>query len=219
MVHISTDEVYGNVPEGYSTEESPLNPSNPYAASKAAADMLARTYANVYRVPLAIVRSGNNYGPFQYPEKLIPLSITNMIAGAKMPMHGNGEHIRSWVHVEDFCDAVDRIAHHTQPFGVFNIAGEHYSNLQIVAAAAEYLKRNPAEHMVMVPDRPSADRRYAPNSFRLERELGWKRTRSLKEALPEIIEWYRTNEAWWQAIKARKEFLDHYEKQSKALWY
>jgi dTDP-glucose 4,6-dehydratase len=95
MVHISTDEVYGNVPEGYSTEESPLNPSNPYAASKAAADMLARTYANVYRVPLAIVRSGNNYGPFQYPEKLIPLSITNMIAGAKMPMHGNGEHIRS----------------------------------------------------------------------------------------------------------------------------
>ncbi len=219
MVHISTDEVYGDVPSGYSSEDASLNPSNPYAASKAAADMLARTYALVYRIPVHIVRSGNNYGPNQYPEKLIPLAITNLLSGTQMPIHGDGLHQRSWVHVDDFCAAVDRIAHHDAPFAIFNIAGEHASNLDLIRRIAAHLGRDYEKHLSMVGDRPSADRRYAPNSFKLERELGWKRERSLEEALPALVEWYRENEAWWNAIKARKEFIDHYEKQSKATWY
>ncbi len=218
-VHISTDEVYGNVPEGMSTEEAPLNPSNPYAASKAAADMLARTYASVYGLPVFIVRSGNNYGPNQYPEKLIPLSITNLMSGGTIPIHGSGTHVRSWVHVDDFARAVDLIAHHDAQFDIFNISGEHRSNLEIIESLATHFGKDMAAHIVTVGDRPAADFRYAPESSKIERVLGWKRERALEEALPATAQWYTDNRAWWESVKARKEFVDHYEKQSKAQWY
>lgn len=219
VVHISTDEVYGNVMEGTSDEDAPLNPSSPYAASKTAGDMLARTYANVYNVPLAIVRSSNNYGTHQYPEKLIPLVITNLLNGEKIPVHGDGRHVRSWLHVSDFTDGVDRIAHQDKVVGIFNMAGEHRTNLEIIQEIAALLGKEAADHISFVGDRPSADLRYAPHAGKIERELGWKRQRSLAEALAEKIEWYKVNEPWWRTIKEKKEFLDHYEKQSKAKWY
>lgn len=217
VVHISTDEVYGSVPAGESTEHAPINPSSPYAASKAAGDMLARTYANVYNVPLAIVRSSNNYGTHQYPEKLIPLVTSNLLAGEAIPVHGNGLHVRSWLHVSDFVDGVDRIAHQERVGGIYNMAGESLTNLEIIAAIGNILGVEP--ELTFVGDRPSADHRYAPHAGKIERELGWKRKRSIAEALIEVIEWYRMNESWWRSIKARKEYLDHYEKQSKAQWY
>jgi dTDP-glucose 4,6-dehydratase len=218
-VHISTDEVYGSVPEGFSSEESPLNPSSPYAASKAGGDMLARTFATVYGIPLAIVRSSNNYGSHQYPEKLIPLTLTNLLQERKIPVHGNGKHMRSWLHVDDFVDAVDRIAHHDSSFDIFNITGEHRSNLEVIAAIAGHLNLDPAVYIEHVNDRPSADLRYAPDASKIERELGWKRRHSFDEVLGTVIDWYQSNSDWWTSIRARKEFLDHYEKQSKAEWY
>lgn len=219
MIHISTDEVYGDVPEGCSVEDSPLNPSNPYSASKAAADMLARTYAKVYNTPLAIIRSGNNYGSHQYPEKLIPLTITNLLEGRTIPVHGEGTHVRSWVHVEDFCRAVDTIAHSEQALGPYNIEGEQKSNIDIIKLAAWIMGKDHSQHIEFTKDRPSADLRYAPHAGKLQRELSWKRQYSIEEALHKIIDWYRKNEPWWRAIKTKKEFLDHYEKQSKAKWY
>lgn len=219
FVHISTDEVYGNVLEGFSDEGAPLNPSSPYAASKTAGDMLARTYAKVYELPVVIVRSSNNYASFQYPEKLIPLTITNLIEGAILPIHGEGTQIRSWLHVNDFCRAVDLMAHDTQQFSIYNLAGEARTNLQIIEHIAKILGKDHTPHLNFVPDRPCADLRYAPDCSRIERELGWKREHSLDEVLPSVVAWYLENDAWWRKIKTKKEFLDHYEKQSKASWY
>lgn len=219
MVHISTDEVYGNVLEGVSDENAPFNPSSPYAASKAAADMLARTYANVYNVPLAIIRSGNNYGTHQYPEKLIPLVITNLLEGNLIPVHGKGEHVRSWVHVHDFVHAVDLIAHTPKAFGAYNIAGEHRSNLDIIQLVGAALGKDHAKHLSFVQDRPAADLRYAPHAGKIESELGWRRKHNIDSDIQSVIDWYKENEAWWRSIKSKKEFMDHYHKQSKALWY
>lgn len=219
FVHVSTDEVYGNVLEGHSDEGAPLNPSSPYAASKTAGDMLARTYARVYDLPVAIIRSSNNYASYQYPEKLIPLTITNLIEGAQLPIHGEGTQVRSWLHVDDFCNAVDLMAHDTKRFSIYNLAGEARTNLEIIGHIAQILGKDHVPHLAFVPDRPCADLRYAPNSSLIEEELGWKRERSLDEALEKVVSWYLANEEWWRSIKSRKEFLDHYEKQSKASWY
>lgn len=219
MVHISTDEVYGNVPTGFSLESAPMNPSNPYAASKASADMLVRTYAETYKLPIVAVRSGNNYGTHQYPEKLIPLTITNLIEGKTIPVHGTGEHKRSWVHVHDFCRAVDLIAHTPSAVGAYNIAGEHKTNLEVIELVARSLGRDFRKSVSFVNDRPIADLRYAPHAGKIERELGWRREHSIEGTMPNIVKWYLENGSWWQAIKEKKEFMDHYEKQSKALWY
>lgn len=219
FVHVSTDEVYGTILEGHSDEDAPLNPSSPYAASKTAGDMLARTYARVYDLPLAIIRSSNNYASFQYPEKLIPLTITNLIEGAKLPVHGEGTQVRSWIHVDDFCNAVDLMAHDTQKFSIYNLAGEARTNLEIIEHIAQILGKDHTPHLAFVPDRPCADLRYAPNCSLIEEELGWKRERSLDEALEKVVTWYLDNEEWWRKIKSKKEFMDHYEKQSKASWY
>ncbi len=219
MVHISTDEVYGSVPEGLSSEDAPLNPSSPYAASKTSGDMLARTYATIYNIPVSIVRSSNNFGTHQYPEKLIPLTLTNLLNEQKIPVHGDGTHVRSWLHVEDFCDAVDRIAHDDKPFSIFNITGEHRSNLEVIQAIAAHLGKDPKEYITHVNDRPSADMRYAPDSRKIEHDLGWKRMHDFDASIKEVIDWYQENESWWTSIRSRKEFLDHYERQSKAQWY
>ena len=219
FMQISTDEIYGDISEGYSTEESPMRPSNPYAASKAGADLLVQSYMRSHNAPVFIVRGSNNFGPYQYPEKLIPLAITNIIEGQQIPVHGNGKHVRTWLHTDDFAEGIDTVLHHAKDGSIYNIAGHETSNLDVLERITAYLKRAHNDVLLHVGDRPGADLRYAPHGGKIERELGWKPKRHLDEALPEIIDWYVNNPEWWKKVKAKKEFLDHYEKQRQAKYY
>lgn len=218
LIHISTDEVYGSIGGGQVTEEAPFRPSNPYSASKAGADLLVQAYMRTHNVPVIIVRGSNNYGPYQYPEKLIPLAITNMLEGKRVPIHGTGEHIRSWLHVQDFCRAIDLIVHNAPDHSVYNVSGEELSNLQVIAELARHLGKNPDEHRHHVNDRPGADSRYALDSSKLRRELGWSRIYSFHSAIEEVVNWYVANETWWKNIRLKPGFLDHYERQSNGRW-
>ncbi|NNM84024.1 dTDP-glucose 4,6-dehydratase [Candidatus Parcubacteria bacterium] len=219
FIQISTDEIYGDVPSGESDEQSPLRPSNPYAASKAAADLLAQTYMRSMIASVIIVRGSNNFGPYQYPEKLIPLAITNLIEGKKIPVHGDGQHKRRWIHVDDFVDGVDLVLHNAIPGSIYNIAGHEVSNIELLNRLAALHKVTPKDALEFVADRPCADRRYAPSSSKIERELGWKPKRHIDEALAEVVQWYATHPEWWKRIKEKREFLDHYEKQRHAKYY
>lgn len=219
FVHISTDEVYGSIQQGVSTEESLLRPSSPYSSSKASADLIAQAFIHTHKAPIVIVRGSNNYGPFQYPEKLIPLAISNMIEGKTIPIHGDGSHARSWLHVNDFCRAID-LAMHKAPTGhIYNVSGEERTNLEILSMLADNLKVDIAKHRVHINDRPGADLRYAPDSTKIARDLGWKRAHSLADDMPRTVSWYLDNRAWWEKIKQKREFLDHYEKQSTGKWF
>ncbi|MEK7500833.1 MAG: dTDP-glucose 4,6-dehydratase [Patescibacteria group bacterium] len=216
FIYISTDEVYGDVPRGMKTQESyPLNPTNPYAASKAAADLMVQAYIKTHNVPALILRSSNNYGPYQYPEKLNSLAITNLIEGRKVPVHGQGQHIRSWIHVEDFCNALDLIMHKGYDHRIYNIAGEEKSNMEIIKKIAQTLGKNHQEHIEYVNDRPGADFRYSPDHSLITKELSWSREHSYEESLDDLVNWYIDNRPWWEKIKQRREFLNHYDKQSK----
>lgn len=219
FIQVSTDEVYGSVPSGFAGEDAPLRPSNPYAASKAAADLLVQGYVKAFALPALIVRGSNNYGPYQYPEKLIPLAVTNIIERKKIPIHGAGNHTRSWLHVEDFCAAVDLVAHRAVPPGVWNAAGECRKNIEVLELVAGVLGVGIGAFTEHVSDRPGADLRYAPDSSRIERELGWRRERSIEADITGVAQWYADHPAWWQKIKTKKEFLDHYRKQSQGQWY
>ncbi len=219
FVQISTDEIYGSVPEGFSTEEAPFRPSNPYAASKAAADLLIQSYIRTHRVPALIIRSSNNYGPFQYPEKLIPLAISNIIEGKKVPIHGSGEHRRSWIHVDDFCSAIDLIVHRAPDYGIYNVSGEEKTNLEILEIIARRLKKSLEDHKEHTKDRPGADLRYAPDSSKLKSELGWLPKHDIENSIGEVVKWYFDKQEWWRKIKSKKEYLDHYERQVKAEYY
>jgi dTDP-glucose 4,6-dehydratase len=220
MVHISTDEVYGSIPEetGFVKEDAPFRPANPYASSKAAADMLLQTYMQTSKVSLKIVRATNNYGPYQYPEKLIPLAITNLLEGKRIPLHGSGEHLRQWLHVLDFCAAIDLVAHKGEENGIYNVAGEHETNMEVLRMVARHLGKDLEAYLDRVPDRPNPDMRYAIDSSKLE-SLGWKRHHVFREELPRVIDWYRTHEAWWKKLKRKKEYLMHYQLQAKARYY
>lgn len=219
FIHISTDEIYGSIPEGSASEDAAARPSNLYAASKAAADLLVQAYMRSYDVPGLIVRGSNNFGPFQYPEKLIPLAITNLIEGKKIPLHGSGEHIRSWLHVRDFCAAINLIVREANPYSIYNVSGEQFRNADVLRKIVQYFKLSPEEYIEQVPDRPGADMRYAPDSTKLRTELGWIPEYKIESALPELIEWYRTNSSWWKPIKQTKEYAEHYQKQSMGIWY
>ncbi|MBI2635353.1 MAG: dTDP-glucose 4,6-dehydratase [Parcubacteria group bacterium] len=219
FIQISTDEIYGSVPEGFSTEEAPFRPSNPYAASKAAADLLVQSYIRTHRVPALIIRSSNNFGPYQYPEKLIPLAVSNIIEGKKVPIHGSGEQRRSWIHVNDFCSAIDLVLHKAADYSIYNISGEEKTNLEIIEILSRHLKENPESYKEHTQDRPGADIRYAPDSSKISAELGWKRACSLEDNIGEVIAWYSDNQDWWRKIKSKKEYLDHYERQAKAEYY
>lgn len=218
MVHISTDEVYGSIPQGFVKEDAPFSPSNPYASSKAAADMLLQTYMKTSRVSLRVVRATNNYGPYQYPEKLIPLCITNLLEDIPIPLHGSGEHLRQWLHVRDFCSAIDLVVHHGEENGTYNVAGEHESNISVLNLVASYLGKDLEKYLNRVPDRPNPDMRYAIDDSKLQ-ALGWKRTYTFREELPKLIEWYREHEEWWRKLKRKKEFTMHYELQKNARYY
>jgi len=219
FVHISTDEVYGDVPEGYSTEESPMRPSNPYAASKAGADHLVQSYMRSHKTKAVIVRGSNNFGPYQYPEKLIPLIITNLLEGYKIPVHGDGEQVRTWIHTEDFCEGIDMVLHKAPNFSIYNISGVEEKNIEIIQKICNILKKDFKNSCKYVKDRPGADIRYAPNSSKLIKELGWKPKFSIHNSLVDIVEWYIKNENWWKDIKRKKEFIEHYEKQKRAKYY
>lgn len=219
FVHISTDEIYGSVASGYSDEDSSLKPSNPYSSSKAAADLIVQSFIHTHKVPALIVRGSNNYGTYQYPEKLIPLSITNILEGKKIPIHGTGEHVRSWLHVLDFCGAIDTIMHQSSDFEIYNVSGEEKTNLEILEMICRHLGVSLKEHGEHIVDRPGADTRYAVNADKLKKKLGWNHQYSLEKDMGAMVKWYKENKPWWEKIKQKKEYRDHYEKQSKAQWY
>jgi dTDP-glucose 4,6-dehydratase len=211
-VQISTDEVYGSLgPAGAFTEESPLSPNSPYAASKAAADLLVRSYGKTYGFPCLVTRCSNNYGPYQFPEKLIPLLVTNALAGLTLPIYGDGQHVRDWIHVEDHCDALDRILHHGRPGQVYNIgARQETANLEIARLIVRVLGKEEGL-ITFVKDRPGHDRRYAIDPSRLENELGWKPRTRFEQGIRQTIEWYRQNSAWTAGVRSGQ-YLTYYSR-------
>jgi dTDP-glucose 4,6-dehydratase len=213
FVQISTDEVYGSVPSGLSRETDEIKPRNPYAASKAAADRLAYSYWATYEVPVVITRASNNYGPYQFPEKVIPLFITNAIDGLSVPLYGDGGNIRDWLHVLDHCRAVDLLIERGEPGQVYNVGGGNETpNLALTHAILDRLDR-PASLIRPVADRPGHDRRYALDTTKL-RALGWAPAVPFDAGLGETVEWYRANEWWWRPIKEQDpSFREYYQTQ------
>ena len=207
---VSTDEVYGDLPldapEELFTEDTPLNPSSPYSASKAAADMLALAYFRTYDFPVTISRCSNNYGPYQYPEKLIPLMVLKAIKNQKLPIYGDGENVRDWLHVYDHCVAIDLIVRKGTVGEVYNVGGNNEkTNHQVVTSILSEL--NKSESLIeYVKDRPGHDLRYAIDATKIKEELAWKPTYNFTKGLKQTINWYLENEKWWQEIieKGRK---------------
>ncbi len=212
LVQVSTDEVYGDVPEGRSSrEDDPLRPSSPYSASKAGGDLQVLAAVRTYGVDACITRGANTYGPNQYPEKLLPLFITNALDGEPLPVYGDGRQRREWLHVDDHCAAVDAVLRRGTAGDVYNVGGEEHENLTLTHRLLELTGAN-ADLIRHVDDRPGHDRRYSLDDTKL-RELGWSPTRSIAESgLPETVDWYRDNRAWWAPIKSGA-YRDYYEQQ------
>ncbi|WP_314065806.1 dTDP-glucose 4,6-dehydratase [uncultured Vagococcus sp.] len=203
-LQVSTDEVYGSLgAEGYFTEETPLAPNSPYSASKASADLLVRSYYETYGMDVNITRCSNNYGPYHFPEKLIPLMITNGMDGNNLPIYGTGENIRDWLHVQDHCQAIDLVLHKGIKGEVYNVGGHNErTNNQIVDIIIEKLQLSP-ELKTYVEDRLGHDLRYAIDPTKLETELGWKPNYTFETGIIETIDWYLANESWWRPLKER----------------
>jgi len=207
-VQVSTDEVYGSLgAEGYFTEDTPLAPNSPYSASKAGADMLVRSYFETYGMDVNITRCSNNYGPFHFPEKLIPLMITNAMDQKNLPIYGDGENIRDWLHVTDHCAAIDLVFHKGKSGEVYNVGGHNErTNNQIVDLIVDRL--NVSKDLVKyVEDRLGHDRRYAIDPIKLETELGWKPKYTFDTGIVETIDWYLANEVWWRPLKEKAELV------------
>ena len=204
FVQISTDEVYGSVPEGRSAETDELRPRNPYAASKAGADRLAYSYFATYGVPVVVTRASNNYGPNQFPEKIIPLFITNALDERPLPLYGDGLNVRDWLHVDDHCRAIDLLIHDGVPGETYNIGGgNEVPNVDLTHRILELTGR-PASLIAPVADRPGHDRRYAVDTARL-RGLGWTPAVPFDDGLAATVAWYREHEDWWRPIKDHDE--------------
>lgn len=203
-VQVSTDEVYGSLgAEGYFTEDTPLAPNSPYSASKAGADMLVRSYFETYGMDVNITRCSNNYGPFHFPEKLIPLMITNAMDQKELPIYGDGENIRDWLHVTDHCAAIDLVFHNGKSGEVYNVGGHNErTNNQIVDLIVERLNVS-SDLVKYVEDRLGHDRRYAIDPAKLETELGWKPKYTFDTGIIKTIDWYLANEAWWRPLKEK----------------
>jgi dTDP-glucose 4,6-dehydratase len=212
FVHISTDEVYGGIlPSEFAVENSPLRPSSPYSASKAAADLLVGSYVRTFRFPAVIVRASNNYGPFQFPEKFLPLMIVNALDGKPLPIYGDGKQERNWLHVKDHCRGIVAVLERGEIGEVYNIGGrEVLENLTLAYRLLRALGK-PESLISHVEDRPGHDRRYALNSAKIERELAWKPAISLEEGLRETIEWYRVNTKWVASVRGG-DYLGYYQK-------
>ena len=214
FVQISTDEVYGTIPAGTSsTEEWPLLPRNPYSAAKAGGDRLAYSYWASYGVPVVITRASNNYGPYQYPEKMLPLFVTNALEGEPLPVYGDGKQVRDWLHVRDHCEAVDFVIEKGEGGEVYNIAGgNEKENIDVTRRILAALGK-PETMVRHVADRPGHDRRYSLDGTKLAK-LGWKPRRAFEEAVVETVRWYVEHEAWWRAIKDKDlAFREYYKRQ------
>ncbi len=213
-VHISTDEVYGSIEKGSFTEDSPLQPNSPYAASKAGGDLLVRSYFKTYGLPVVITRSSNNYGPYHYPEKVIPLFITNALQDRRLPLYGDGKNVRDWLYVEDNCSGIDMILRKGETGEIYNIAGEsERQNIEITKLILKELGKS-EDLIESVKDRPGHDRRYSLDCSKLKK-LGWKPLIKLEDGLCRTVRWYQENREWWEKIKEKqKEFQKFY-----AEWY
>ncbi|HRU39385.1 MAG TPA: dTDP-glucose 4,6-dehydratase [Candidatus Goldiibacteriota bacterium] len=213
FIQISTDEVYGSVEKGKSREGDMLDPTSPYSSSKAAADLVAVSYFKTYGFPVIITRSSNNYGPYQHPEKFIPLFITNSIQGEPLPLYGDGRNVRNWIYVEDNCSGIDTALHKGVPGNIYNIGGDtEESNIKIARIIVRETGRK--ESLIrFVKDRPAHDRRYALDSSKLKK-LGWKPKFSFEDGLDLTIDWYRQNQSWWKRLKGG-DFKDYYSRHYK----
>jgi dTDP-glucose 4,6-dehydratase len=202
VVHVSTDEVYGSVETGESAESDPLDPRSPYSASKAGSDLIARSYHSTYGLPVMVTRSSNNFGPWQYPEKVIPLFVTNLLDGRKVPLYGDGLNKRDWLFVEDNCSAIDLVLREGKTGEIYNIgAGNELTNRQLTERLLS-LSGAGDESIEYVEDRLGHDRRYAVDAGKV-RALGWEPSRKFADALEETFAWYRDNRWWWEPLKAR----------------
>ncbi|MBU0507820.1 dTDP-glucose 4,6-dehydratase [bacterium] len=203
FLHISTDEVYGSRLTGFFRETARLNPSSPYSSAKAGGELLARSYYVTYKLPVLVTRSSNNYGPFQYPEKLIPLFITNLIENKPVPVYGDGKQVRDWLYVEDQCDALDLVLQKGRVGHVYNV-GSHQEKFNIDVTRALLKLLDKSEDLISyVTDRPGHDRRYAVDTAKIER-LGWRPRHDFETGLKKTVSWYVQNEDWWRAIKQKQ---------------
>ncbi len=204
FIHISTDEVYGTLgDEGKFTEETPLRPNSPYSASKASGDLLVRAFYETYKFPAIIVRPSNNYGPYQFPEKFIPLMITNLLEGKPIPIYGRGENVRDWLFVEDNCRAIDAILHDGKVGEIYNVGGDgEKRNIELAKKILAILGKDDS-YITFVKDRPGHDFRYALNNSKIEGEIGWRPSVKIEEGLEKTIHWYKENEWWWMPLKER----------------
>jgi dTDP-glucose 4,6-dehydratase len=210
-LQVSTDEVYGSIEEGTFTEESPLAPSSPYSATKAGADLLVQSYFHTFDLEALICRGSNNYGPYQYPEKLIPLMILNAMHGDRLPVYGDGMQVRNWIHSTDFSRAIGQVLEHGVPGEVYNAGGpDEQANMTVVERIIELTgaAQSQIEH---VADRPGHDRRYSLSSEKV-RALGWEPKVRFADGLGETVEWYRGNPSWWEPIRSG-EYREYYERQ------
>ena len=209
FVHVSTDEVYGALGnEGKFTETTPFRPRSPYSASKAAGDLLAQAYWETYRLPVMVVRPSNNYGPYQFPEKLIPVMVTNLVEGRKVPVYGRGENVRDWLHVDDCCRAIELVLDRGRPGEAYNIGGKsERRNIEVVRLVVGQMGLG-EDAIEYVSDRPGHDFRYALDNAKIEHELGWRPEIRFEDGLRRTVRWYLDNEAWLAAISSRPEHRD-----------
>jgi dTDP-glucose 4,6-dehydratase len=216
-LQVSTDEVYGSLPENKPevkfTEDTPLQPNSPYSASKAASDCFVRAYHHTFHMPVLITRCSNNYGPYQFPEKMIPLFVTNLMEGKKVPLYGDGMNVRDWIHVEDHCEGIWAVLTKGRPGEMYNLGGNsELTNRTVTETILRLMGKSWDTSVEYVKDRPGHDRRYAIDASKAKRELGWEPRYTFERGIVELIEWYKSHEPWWRAIKSG-EYLKYYEQQ------
>lgn len=220
MLQVSTDEVYGSIEKGLFTEASPISPNSPYAASKASADLLVRAYHETFGMDVLITRCSNNYGPYQFPEKLIPLVISHAVAGKPIPVYGDGKNVRDWIYVLDHCKAVDAVFHRGKAGEVYNAGGKNErQNIDIIMKLLSLVGEKTGQDaavlkdlMTFVKDRQGHDRRYAIDPSKIEKELDWRPETGFEEGLEKTVDWYLANRAWWERIISG-EYMDYYQTQ------
>jgi dTDP-glucose 4,6-dehydratase len=201
FIHISTDEVYGSILEGSWSEEWPVSPNSPYSASKAGSDLLALSYFRTFGFDVSVTRCSNNYGPYQYPEKVIPLFITNLIESKKIPIYGSGLNVRDWIHVDDHCDGIMKVILHGKPGEIYNFGGANeLSNIQLAKKILLALGES-QDQIEYVDDRKGHDLRYSVSSEKAEKQIGWSPKVLFENGLSETISWYRDNRSWWEKLK------------------
>ncbi|HUJ69476.1 MAG TPA: GDP-mannose 4,6-dehydratase, partial [Syntrophorhabdales bacterium] len=213
FLQVSTDEVYGSLgTDGKFREDTPLSPNSPYSASKASADMLALSYFRTFEMAVIITRCSNNYGPYQFPEKLIPLLVTNALADKELPVYGDGLNVRDWIHVADHCRGIELVLREGVPGNVYNIGADNErTNIEIVKGILEVLGK-PESLITYVKDRPGHDRRYAIDATKAKRELGFSVTVPFEAGIRETVDWYVENREWWERIKTGA-YMDYYARQ------